>query len=376
MQWIMSFPGATAVGETSATASCCSSSEGHGPLFWAGIILSTVLVLYLLIGSKKDEKKHLKKAHKLPNGMFIYAWSGFETNVLYEEIFDKASYRDGGIKLGRGSTVIDAGANIGMFSMWVYRECEGEADVYAFEPIPSTFEVLEKNAQAYGNGRIRPFPFGLNDKETDVVFEHHPNASIWSTSSHELADARVERVTQDMATVLTGSQAALRFIPRFIYVCLLKLVMRWATRKEKVPCHLRRLGDVIKEEKIETIDLLKVDVEGAEFSVLEGINDDQWPIVQQVALEVESFERVYQIRDFLRKKGFHVYWRATEREDGKDKTGSEISSEVCMLYALREPSDSLTADDSGYILREGHTAPKEVASSDKASPARKRSFRR
>eukprot|EP01138_Halocafeteria_seosinensis_P003150 gb/GECG01003222.1/.p1 GENE.gb/GECG01003222.1/~~gb/GECG01003222.1/.p1 ORF type:complete len:109 (+),score=17.77 gb/GECG01003222.1/:1-327(+) len=97
---------------------------------------------------------------------------------------------------------------------------------------------------------------------------------------------------------------------------------------------------------------------------------------EQVALEVESFERVYQIRDFLRKKGFHVYWRATEREDGKDKTGSEISSEVCMLYALREPSDSLTADDSGYILREGHTAPKEVASSDKASPARKRSFRR
>ena len=88
--------------------------------------------------------------------MFIYSWSGYESNVLYEEIFDKASYRDGGIQLDRGATIVDAGANIGMFSLWAYRECEGEADVYAFEPIPSTFQVLEKNAQAFGNGRIKP----------------------------------------------------------------------------------------------------------------------------------------------------------------------------------------------------------------------------
>ena len=80
-----------------------------------------------------------------------------------------------------------------------------------------------------------------------------------------------------------------------------------------------------------------------------------WQIAQ-VALEVESFERVYQIRDFLRGKGYHVYWRASEREDGKEKTGTDISSEVCMLYAMREPSVRIKADETGYILKETKTS--------------------
>ena len=102
----------------------------------------------------------------------------------------------------------------------------------------------------------------MGTKEEDVIFEHHPNASIWSTSSNDLAEARAERITQDMATIFTGSKQALRFIPRFVYVAILKLVMKWVTRKEKVQCHLKRLGDVIEQEGVQEINLLKVRKEG------------------------------------------------------------------------------------------------------------------
>lgn len=131
--------------------SCCDG-QGSSTLFWTLTLGSTFLVLYLWLASGK---KKTNTPHELPNGMLIHGWAQFETKTLYEEIFEKACYRDGGIELKRGDTIVDAGANIGMFSLWAYRECQGDADVYAFEPIPSTYEVLERNASAYGNGRIR-----------------------------------------------------------------------------------------------------------------------------------------------------------------------------------------------------------------------------
>lgn len=67
-------------------------------------------------------------------------------------------------------------------------------------------------------------------------------------------------------------------------------------------------------------------------------------MVLQVALELESLEDVYQVRDFLRGKGFNVYWTAATHIPGND------ASELSMLYAKRESCSSLSVDTEGYIL--------------------------
>eukprot|EP01138_Halocafeteria_seosinensis_P002146 gb/GECG01002196.1/.p1 GENE.gb/GECG01002196.1/~~gb/GECG01002196.1/.p1 ORF type:complete len:151 (+),score=8.04 gb/GECG01002196.1/:1-453(+) len=90
----------------------------------------------------------------LPNGMFVRSLSHLETAFLYDEIFVKNTYGKCGITLKRGDTIVDAGANIGMFSMWAIRKCGGAANIHAFEPIPTTYEVLESNAKNYGHGRV------------------------------------------------------------------------------------------------------------------------------------------------------------------------------------------------------------------------------
>ena len=41
------------------------------------------------------------------------------------------------------------------------------------------------------------------------------------------------------------------------------------------------------KEKISRIDLLKVDVEGAEILVLQGINEADWAKIQRVALDIQ-----------------------------------------------------------------------------------------
>jgi tRNA1(Val) A37 N6-methylase TrmN6 len=45
---------------------------------------------------------------------------------------------------GRGLTVLDIGANVGAFSIWADMRWPGST-IYAYEPHPGTFAMLERN---------------------------------------------------------------------------------------------------------------------------------------------------------------------------------------------------------------------------------------
>ena len=73
------------------------------------------------------------------------------------------------------------------------------------------------------------------------------------------------------------------------------------------PCDVRTLSDVIDVENIDCVDLLKVDVEGSELRVLQGLEDRHWPLVRQVVLEVLNVaDRPVIIAVLLEAKGFRV----------------------------------------------------------------------
>jgi hypothetical protein len=76
-------------------------------------------------------------------------------------------------------------------------------------------------------------------------------------------------------------------------------------KTERVTCQLRRLSDVIREEKIQAIDLLKVDVEKCELDVLLGIDAADWSKIRQVVVEVHNHEnRLETVKELLRSHGF------------------------------------------------------------------------
>eukprot|EP01138_Halocafeteria_seosinensis_P002149 gb/GECG01002199.1/.p1 GENE.gb/GECG01002199.1/~~gb/GECG01002199.1/.p1 ORF type:complete len:117 (+),score=11.91 gb/GECG01002199.1/:1-351(+) len=64
----------------------------------------------------------------------------------------------------------------------------------------------------------------------------------------------------------------------------------------------------------------------------------------QVALELESHKDVHAVRDFLRSKGFHVYWTNTPSLSGNEP------SELSTLYARRELCTELSPDEGGYLM--------------------------
>ena len=53
-------------------------------------------------------------------------------------------------------------------------------------------------------------------------------------------------------------------------------------------------------------DFLKVDVEGGEISVLEGIEEEHWPIFKQVAVETHNAQLREQVSEILVQHGFEA----------------------------------------------------------------------
>ena len=91
---------------------------------------------------------------ELPGGLRILCPSPAEALFIHREIFQQDCYlAHGGISLPPGSTVVDVGANIGLFVLRLLLDAQlapAVRQVYALEPLPPTAEVLEANVRMHG----------------------------------------------------------------------------------------------------------------------------------------------------------------------------------------------------------------------------------
>jgi FkbM family methyltransferase len=123
-----------------------------------------------------------------------------------------------------GDVVIDAGAWIGDFS--AYAASKGASITYAFEPVNTTYKLLEKTA-VLNDRKIYPVKQGLSNKIS--------NASISIMETHSAANS---------------------------------LAFTHSNKSESIS--LTTLDEFVKENKIERIDFIKSDIEGEERNLLKG----------------------------------------------------------------------------------------------------------
>ena len=294
----------------------------------------------------------------LPNGLAIQQWTATETDILFKEIWGPAScYSKGGrVRFAPGMTIVDCGANIGLFSLFAARECGGRCRVLSIEPIPSTHAVLRDNAASASTGAMAAVLGGGKDgidivavnvavgdvprgKRVPATFHHHPNLSIWSTSDAGLASDRVARIVTDFSHAWSKLWLSW-LLPTFLFRAIIRqLLVSHFARTEDVNVTVVRTGDVLRGlGPGAPIGVLKVDVEGAEIEVLRGIDAEQWPHIEQVVMEVENFAAVRTAERLLRAQGFsHIHWEASEQDQGA------ATSQVSMVYASRETHEQVEA---------------------------------
>lgn len=243
---------------------------------------------------------------KLTNGTKIFCLSELEVPVLYEQIQDYIKYE---IKVAEGDTVFDVGANIGLFSLWTYQNCRQNVNIFAFEPIPAIFEVLQANAERFDPEKIRVFPCGLGKESKSVEFAYHPNASMLSTAYQDDLPELQNQLKQTAVRNIENAPESvrwLRWLPPFLRSLLIQPKLNEAFQTEQVTCQLRTISEIVQEHKIDKIDLLKIDVEKGELDVVLGIEDRDWQKIKQVAIEVHDLDgRLQQIKNLLEQHGFN-----------------------------------------------------------------------
>ena len=78
------------------------------------------------------------------------------------------------------------------------------------------------------------------------------------------------------------------------------------SQKEKIK--IIRMSEYIRKYNIQKINLIKIDVEGYELNVLEGIDPEHFKIIDNFIIEVENYnpENLQKIKYILRQNNFEI----------------------------------------------------------------------
>lgn len=134
-----------------------------------------------------------------------------------------------------GSVILDIGANVGLYSLLGSELTGPGGRILAFEPEPNTCAALKKNLSLNGINNVTTLPMALSDRNgmVELVVPEEVKAKF------EYGDSYLSMKQTDA----DKSPAA-------------------------IPC--RRLDEVLEEMNILNVDVIKIDVEGAEYLCLSG----------------------------------------------------------------------------------------------------------
>ncbi|MGO4758500.1 AMP-binding protein, partial [Streptomyces sp. 2MCAF27] len=76
-----------------------------------------------LLRLARTEPTALERTYELPNGLPVFHHNRSETDFVYEEIFTNLEYLRHGVTIRDGDTIVDIGANIGLFTLFAGVRC-------------------------------------------------------------------------------------------------------------------------------------------------------------------------------------------------------------------------------------------------------------
>jgi phthiocerol/phenolphthiocerol synthesis type-I polyketide synthase E len=255
----------------------------------------------------------------LPGGLAVLCPSRSELRHFVEDIFEHRTYVQHGITLPPGSVVLDVGANVGVFSLFVHAECP-DARILAFEPVPPLFRLLEANLARHGV-RATAHPYALADTPGRALVTYYPNSSGLSSLHADPAEERALLETVITNQIRRGERELEELMAHADDYFDERL------RAEVFGCRVATVSEVMAESAVDRVDLLKVDVQKAEAEVLGGITDRDWPRIRQVVAEVHDTDgRLAGLTGMLEAHGFRV---TTEQDP------LYVGSNVSVLYGVR-----------------------------------------
>jgi FkbM family methyltransferase len=201
------------------------------------------------------------KLVEFDDGLKVFASSSMEARFIYDEIFRLGCYD--GIRLPERSLVIDVGANIGMFALFVKFRYP-DAEILAFEPAPESASIFRQNIDLHGLDGVQIAEIALGAAADPAApFTYYPAIPGNSTRYPQQKGPAKAALSK-----IYSSRVAERFY-----------------QGVSITVPVERLSGYLRADR--PVDLLKIDAEGGEVDVLHGIDPEHWPLIRQVVVEVE-----------------------------------------------------------------------------------------
>lgn len=186
-----------------------------------------------------------------------------------KETFLDAFYIRYGVPINDGWTIVDVGAGIGDFSIYAAHS-NPQTKVFAFEPFPESYHLLERNIALKGIENVFPF-----------------QAAIWSQAGVlHLDNVRGE---------------PLQITSKEIHSAI--------NDKSVIKVRALTLSQVFEAYAIDKLDLLKLDCEGAEYEILSGASSEVFNKIKRIIMEYHDIDGHHHdhLVSLLERHGYRVY---------------------------------------------------------------------
>lgn len=211
--------------------------------------------------------------NKCTNNYFGNSFEFIPTNDIGKKLFFNGTFESEEIQtckslINTDDIILDIGGNIGFHSVH-FSQYSPKGLVYSFEPSPDTFKILSKNCKPFQN--IHPINIGIGSSEGQAEFHY--------ASDHAYSGFKD-----------TGKKSILN--------------------TEKLP--IKRLDTWVRENALERIDFIKIDVEGFEEHVLKGmpevISKHKPVIFIEISPTKNQTENPQEIFNSLIKYGYEAFF--------------------------------------------------------------------
>jgi len=220
--------------------------------------------------NRMKENSHDEDSVVFFNDNFKLLCSNNDLHAVAETCITEDYQKYKSLKILPDQIVFDVGAHIGSFS--IYAASKG-ALVYAFEPDPKSYAKLLKNINLNSfQNKITAFNFG--------IYSFTGQINLDTTASNNAGHS-----------ILTKNN------------------------KDKQKINIKKLSEVLYELNVPCVDLLKIDIEGAEYNIFKNLSDKEAKLIRKIVGEYHILPSYPEYNfDFLKKtlsphyKNIKKYW--------------------------------------------------------------------
>ena len=218
--------------------------------------------------------------YKLRDGTNINVHPNSEgLNLVFYEVFLKSEY-DGmeKFKINKDDIVIDIGAHLGFFTIKASKKAT-KGKVYAFEPFSMHYKLLKQNIEQNSIANVKYYNEAISDKTGELSFFY--------TMENDPGDTSLFQINSTAANY-----------------------------EEKIKS--TTLNDFFQKENLDVCNFMKLDCEGAEYSILMSADKSVLNKIQKIAMEWHRFDSEQdpkKLANFLHENGFTLI--EPENYDGK-----------------------------------------------------------